>query len=29
MFNKENRYVTKGVNENVDIRLQIIICFFN
>lgn len=25
MFNKENRYVTKGVNENVDIRLQIII----
>lgn len=25
MFNKENRYVTKGVSENVDIRLQIII----
>jgi Staphylococcal protein of unknown function (DUF960). len=25
MFNKENRYVTKGVNENLDIRLQIII----
>jgi ABC-type dipeptide/oligopeptide/nickel transport system ATPase subunit len=25
MFNKENRYVTKGVNENLDIRLQIMI----
>lgn len=24
MFNKNNRYVTKGVNEEVDIRLQII-----
>lgn len=25
MFNKNNRYVTRGVNEEVDIRLQIII----
>lgn len=24
MFNRNNRYVTKGVNEEVDIRLQII-----
>ncbi|MDU1006317.1 MAG: DUF960 family protein [Clostridium butyricum] len=23
MFNQENRYITKGVNENLDIRLQI------
>ena len=23
MFNKENRYITKGINEIVDIRLQI------
>ncbi|KJZ84242.1 MULTISPECIES: DUF960 family protein [unclassified Clostridium] len=23
MFNKEKRYITKGVNENLDIRLQI------
>ena len=23
MFNKENRYITKGINEVVDIRLQI------
>lgn len=23
MFNQENRYVTKGVNENLDIRLQL------
>lgn len=25
MFKKENRYVTRGVNEEVDIRLQLII----
>lgn len=25
MFNKNNRYVTRGVNEEVDIRLQLII----
>lgn len=25
MFNKENRYITKGVNEDVDIRLQVLI----
>lgn len=25
MFNKEKRYISKGVNENLDIRLQIII----
>ncbi|MDU8966666.1 MAG: DUF960 family protein [Clostridium sp.] len=24
MFNKDNRYVTRGVNEEVDIRLQLI-----
>ncbi|MDU4891526.1 MAG: DUF960 family protein [Clostridium sp.] len=24
MFNKNNRYVTRGVNEEVDIRLQLI-----
>lgn len=23
MFNQENRYLTKGINENLDIRLQI------
>lgn len=25
MFKKDNRYVTRGVNEEVDIRLQLII----
>ena len=25
MFKKDNRYVTRGVNEGVDIRLQIIL----
>ncbi len=25
MFKKNNRYVTRGVNEKVDIRLQLII----
>ena len=25
MFKKDNRYVTRGVNEEVDIRLQIIL----
>lgn len=25
MFNKNNRYVTRGINEEVDIRLQLII----
>lgn len=25
MFNKDNRYVTRGVNDQVDIRLQLII----
>ena len=24
MFKKDNRYVTRGVNEEVDIRLQLI-----
>ena len=24
MFKKDNRYVTKGVNDEVDIRLQLI-----
>lgn len=24
MFNKNNRYVTRGINEKVDIRLQLI-----
>lgn len=24
MFSKENRYVTRGVNENIDIRLQLV-----
>ena len=24
MFKKDNRYVTRGVNEKVDIRLQVI-----
>lgn len=24
MFNKDNRYVTRGVNDQVDIRLQLI-----
>lgn len=24
MFNKNNRYVTRGINEEVDIRLQLI-----
>lgn len=24
MFKKDNRYVTRGVNENIDIRLQLI-----
>lgn len=24
MFNKNNRYVTRGINEEVDIRIQII-----
>ena len=24
MFTKDNRYVTRGVNENIDIRLQLI-----
>lgn len=23
MFNKQNRFITKGVNENLDIRLQL------
>lgn len=23
MFNQENRFITKGVNENLDIRLQV------
>ncbi|WP_346879062.1 DUF960 family protein [Clostridium sp. UBA7791] len=27
MFKKNNRYVTRGVNEEVDIRLQLIIWF--
>ena len=25
MFKKDNRYVTRGVNEEVDIRLQLMI----
>lgn len=25
MFDKENRYITKGANEDVDIRLQVLI----
>ena len=25
MFKEDNRYVTRGVNEEVDIRLQLII----
>lgn len=25
MFDKENRYITKSVNEDVDIRLQVLI----
>ncbi|WP_294406156.1 DUF960 family protein [uncultured Clostridium sp.] len=25
MFEKENRYVTRGINEEVDIRIQIIL----
>ena len=24
MFNESNRYITRGVNENIDIRLQLI-----
>ena len=24
MFKKDNRYVTRGINEQVDIRLQLI-----
>ena len=26
MFKKDNRYVTRDVNEEVDIRLQLIMC---
>ena len=25
MFNKENRYITKGINEKLDLRLQLIL----
>ena len=27
MFKKDNRYVTRGVNEEVDIRLQLFLDF--
>ena len=27
MFKKDNRYVTRGVNEEVDIRLQLIMLY--
>ena len=26
MFEKENRYITKGINEILDIRLQMFLC---
>lgn len=25
MFNKENRYITRGINEKLDLRLQLIL----
>lgn len=29
MFNKKKRYITRGVNADVDIRLQILMWGFN